>query len=121
MKKVTTVLLLAFAGPLLAQTAPQGQGTPDPTEMFMKQADTNKDGKVSMDEFLMPMKQQFKYIDKNNDGSISREEAQAFNQQMQQRMQQMRERAEQQRGQRQGAPPQGGYEPPAGGEGGYGQ
>lgn len=36
--------------------------------------DANKDGKVTMDEFLTAMKKRFKEIDKNGDGFISVQE-----------------------------------------------
>jgi Ca2+-binding EF-hand superfamily protein len=73
--------------------------------MFMQNLDTNKDGKVSKEEYLKPGEEQFRQIDKNGDGAITRDEADAYHKEMQQRMEQMRQQTQQQR--------QGGEEPGA--------
>ena len=96
MKKVVSFLLLGMiAAPLAAQTPAQ----PSMSEMFMKQMDENKDGKVSKEEFLKPNEAQFKHMDKNGDGGIDKAEVDAFAEEMRQRMMQM----QQQQG---GQPPQ---------------
>ena len=103
MRRIVPALALVIAAPLGAQQ-PQGSSGPSPSEQFIQQFDTDKDGKVSQQEFLKPAEGQFRHMDKNGDGYITPDEAQAFQQEMQQRMEQMR----QQRGQ-QGQAPGGGY------------
>lgn len=81
---VITLGLLALAPVSYAQQSPQGAAG----KMFMQQMDTDKDGKVSKDEFLKPQAEMFKVIDKDGDGFITEAEADAFAQEMRQRMQQ---------------------------------
>jgi Ca2+-binding EF-hand superfamily protein len=89
MKKLVPALLIAFAAPAFAQS-PQ-----DPATGFLGQFDTNKDGKVSLDEFKAPqlegITQQFRYMDKNGDGSIDTDEIKAFTEEMHERMKQMQQ------------------------------
>lgn len=87
MKPIVTALLLSAAFPLMAQQ--QGANTPSPSEMFMQQMDANKDGQITLEEFQRPTNEQFKFMDKDGNGAVTAEEADAFHQQMQQRMQQM--------------------------------
>ncbi|MGB0722415.1 MAG: hypothetical protein ACPGU7_08455 [Gammaproteobacteria bacterium] len=89
---LTTLSLAAlaaamFAAPALAQ---QG-GMPNAQAMFIDKMDTDKDGKVSLDEFRAPGDKMFAAMDSNGDGMIDTAEAKAFHQQMMQRMQQMRQ------------------------------
>jgi len=87
-------LLLAIAAPLAVQ-AEYAQGG-SPSQMFLQQFDANKDGKVTFDEFRKPqleqfqqgIQQQFQYMDKNNDGKVDGAEADAFAEEMQERMEQ---------------------------------
>lgn len=102
MKSLLTGLLLAVALPVAAQ---QGANQPPNPEMFMQMKDTNKDGKVTLEEFQAPteqqlqaMEQQFKYMDKNGDGVLTADELEIFMQEMQQRMQQMQQMQMQQQG-----------------------
>lgn len=95
MKPLFSALLLAVAMPVAAQ---QGAGQAPSPEVFMQMKDTDKDGKVTMEEFKAPtpeqvqaMEQQFAYMDKNGDGVITADEVEAFMQEMQQRMQQMQQ------------------------------
>jgi len=78
MKKFVPVLLLAIAAPALAQQSH------DPVADFMGRFDTNKDGKVTLEEFEAPqqeaIKQQFRYMDKNGDGNLDDDELQALGQ-----------------------------------------
>ena len=90
MKSALPALLLAAALPVAAQ--PQGANQPSPSQMFMQQMDENQDGKVTLEEFLKPHQEQFAYMDKNGDGAITADEADAFIQEMKQRMQQMQQR-----------------------------
>lgn len=117
MKTIAPMLLLAFAAPVAAQSQgggmpgygqQSGQARPDPAQMFIQQLDADKDGKVSLEEFLAPGKKQFAQIDKNGDGYITQDEAQAFQEEMRKRMEQMRQQMQQQRGQQQQQQP-GGY------------
>jgi Ca2+-binding EF-hand superfamily protein len=43
-------------------------------DAFFNELDSDKDGKVSHDEFMVPMEGRFKGIDTNHDGFITREE-----------------------------------------------
>ncbi len=50
--------------------------------------DTNKDGKVSEDEFVDHMKEKFKAADANGDGYVTKDEAQKYFESMRQQRQQ---------------------------------
>jgi len=100
-----SAVLLFSTGVPVAQAQGQGPGgepQKEPAVMFIEQLDTSGDGKVSMEEFIMPVQTQaegqFKSMDKNSDGFISQDEADAFQKEMQERMEQMRK----QQGQRPG-------------------
>ena len=97
MKKLVPALLMATALPVAAQPQ-QGANAPSPTEMFMQQLDADKNGAVSEEEFLKPNREQFGYMDKNSDGSVTQDEIEAFHKEMQQRMQQMQMQQQQQQG-----------------------
>jgi Ca2+-binding EF-hand superfamily protein len=43
-------------------------------DKFLKEADTNKDGKISREEFTKYAEKRFKFLDKNNDGFIDQKE-----------------------------------------------
>jgi len=88
-------ILIAFAlasSPALAQQ-PQ---MPDLEKMFFEQFDTNKDGKVSKEEFLRPTEAQFDHMDRDKNGMLDAAEVKAFNDEMKQRMQEMQQRMQQQ-------------------------
>lgn len=93
MKKLAVLALLSFTTPLLAQ--PEGGTSQNPADGFMMQFDSNKDDRVTLQEFKDPqlraIEQQFGYMDKNQDGKIDRSEIEAFGKEMQERMQQMRQ------------------------------
>lgn len=97
MKKHLTILaLLSTASVAMAQTAPpapaskvghgasmqgrtaQGMPTrPDPAMMAKRQLDrfdSNKDGKVSLKEFLVPATESFQKVDANKDGNLTTDE-----------------------------------------------
>jgi Ca2+-binding EF-hand superfamily protein len=84
----TLALTLIVAAPVFAK-----QQMPDQGEMFMKTFDANGDGRVSKDEYMKPqiqhIEKQFDYLDKNKDGVVNADEAEAFAKEMQQRMEQM--------------------------------
>jgi hypothetical protein len=89
MKFLIPAVALLLAAPVIAMP-PQG----DPSKMFLKTFDANNDGRVSKDEFVKPqiqqIEKQFDYMDKNKDGVVDKQEAEAFAQEMQKKMQQMR-------------------------------
>ncbi len=93
MKKYLTILAL-ISGTAFAQPAPQ---MADMSKMFFEHLDSNKDAKVSLQEFQKPTDMQFKAMDKNNDGSVDQAEFKEFNAKMMQRAQQMRQKMQQQR------------------------
>jgi len=84
----TLALSMSLAAPAFAQQ-PENQ-----SERFLKTFDANQDGQVSKDEYIKPhiqqLQGQFDYMDKNKDGGIDKAEADAFAQELQQRMQQQR-------------------------------
>jgi hypothetical protein len=57
--------------------AVQGERKKRVTDNFFQELDGNKNKKVSLDEFLGPMKSRFKSIDGNKDGFITRGEFEA--------------------------------------------
>jgi len=67
-----TVMPAAFAQD--AQQSPQ-EGGGDPAETFIKQLDTDGDGKVSLEEALAPQTPRFNENDTDGDGVITAEEA----------------------------------------------
>jgi hypothetical protein len=83
-----------FAGPALAQDPAGPDASKTPTEAFMKELDTNKDGQVSLDEVKAPQTARFGETDANGDGAITTEEAStAFTKQVPpEMMKQMQER-----------------------------
>ncbi len=83
MKKILSislpaVLLLALQGAAWAEEPPAPPPGGDHQGMI-EQADTNKDGKVSFDEFKTfhdaKMQEMFKKLDTNGDGFVDKEEA----------------------------------------------
>ncbi len=86
MKYLIPALALFAAAPVFAENQA------DPGQMFLQTFDANHDGKVSQDEYVKPHVQQFEkqfaYMDKNKDGGVDANEADAFAKEMQQRMQQ---------------------------------
>lgn len=85
---IPAVGLFALASASYAQqpASPPPQGKP--SQIFMQQMDTNKDGKVSKEEFLRPQEEMFKHIDKDGDGFITETEVDDFAKEMRERMQQ---------------------------------
>jgi hypothetical protein len=92
MARTTLAFLLALSAPMMAQAeaptkteAPAKAEAPaqaehDYSEMaknLIAKFDTNKDSKVSMEEFTKPGQEQFKGIDQNSDGSLTEDEAKA--------------------------------------------
>jgi Ca2+-binding EF-hand superfamily protein len=74
MKIATTLLTLLLAGNTLAESPkPAAAG-----DAFMHHYDSDKDGKISLEEFQAPAARQFQEMDANADGSISADEATAF-------------------------------------------
>ncbi len=82
MKKLLMLTAAVFAlqaMPAMAQDGhpPEGKdGKKGPRyEKMFEEQDTNKDGKVSADEFAAFNKNRFDEIDANKDGSVTKEEA----------------------------------------------
>ena len=96
MKRIAPVLLLALATPLAAQ--PQQQNVPEPSERFMQELDTNRDGKVTLQEFMKPTEDGFREMDENGDGFLTKPEVDAYSKKMQEQMQQQYQQRQQQQG-----------------------
>jgi Ca2+-binding EF-hand superfamily protein len=83
---------LLLAAPVLAQP-PQST---DPGQAFLQTFDADRNGSVSKEEYIAPHVQQFEkqfdYMDKNKDGAVDKAEADAFAEEMQQRIQQMQQK-----------------------------
>jgi len=86
--------LALVSAPLLAQQ-PSAGDQQSMSAAFMQHMDTNKDGKVTYEEFEAPAKAQakaqFDHMDKNKDGIVDSAEVDAFAQEMQQQMQRMQQ------------------------------
>jgi len=97
MLRLTLASLLALSIPLSAHAQGEAQAPSDHDYSRMAKDlivkfDTNKDGKVSMEEFTAPGQEQFKGIDKNGDGSLTEDETKgAIEEEVQARMKQMEE------------------------------
>lgn len=85
MKKLSLVVLSVFLGAFLINVNAQNQVQKRNPEQFFQKADTNADGKVSMEEFTKVRAQKneklqqkavlrFKALDTNSDGYVSKEE-----------------------------------------------
>ena len=79
--KTLFAALFLIAGPSAHALAEGNSGV-----AFLHHFDTDKDGKVSLDEFRAPGDQSFKTIDTNGDGFATAEEAAAFEQKMREMM-----------------------------------
>ncbi len=74
MKIAATLLILLLAADTMAET-------PEPAaagDAFLHHYDSDKDGRISLEEFQAPAARQFEEMDANADGSISADEATAF-------------------------------------------
>lgn len=99
MKVLTSAIaLLMISMPVAAQSP---KGMPDPSKGFMMQFDSNKDEKVTLEEFKAPQVQriehEFKRMDKNQDGNVDNKEFKAFMEEMRKFMDQKRKEMEQMR------------------------
>ena len=83
MKIAVTILALLLAGNTQAET-PQPITAGD---AFMHHYDSDKNGKISLEEFQAPAARQFEQMDADADGSISAEEATAFVEKLRSEMQ----------------------------------
>jgi Ca2+-binding EF-hand superfamily protein len=90
MKYLIPAVAMVLAAPLYAE-----QQMGNPSQVFLQTFDADKDGRVSMDEYVKPQVQniqkQFDYMDKNKDGHVDADEADAYAKEMQERMQQMQQ------------------------------
>jgi hypothetical protein len=97
----TLVLGAIMAAALIVPAAARAENTTAPVStaketMKMKpsfeEADTNKDGSISLQEFLARHEAKFKEIDTNSDGKLTKEEFQAYGESMKKMMDERRER-----------------------------
>lgn len=101
MKKMIALGLAALVlnvTPAMAETAPAPDKKPDEkpykSRMF-EENDTDKDGKVSKQEFLIGSEKRFAEIDTNKDGFLTMDEMKARRDEMRAKMRErMKERAE---------------------------
>jgi len=87
-KALLSIVLLslpAIAGAQSAESRPASM-----SDAFMLQLDSNKDGKVTKEEFFAPHEKQFANMDSNKDGAIDKTEIQAVEKQWRERMEKMR-------------------------------
>ena len=78
--KIKTIAFIAFAmvsGSILNCNAQDKKPMHDP-ETMLKKLDTDKDGKLSVEEFNVKAKADFEKIDKNNDGYLELKELKDF-------------------------------------------
>ncbi len=87
MKTVFVALTLLMGSPLFAAT------DGDSGAAFIHHFDSDKDGKVSLNEFLAPGVQSFKTIDADGDGFATADEAAAFEQKMREMMKKRKQAA----------------------------
>jgi Ca2+-binding EF-hand superfamily protein len=80
MKKLSITLLITL--PLLMGSSLFAATESNSGAAFIHHFDSDKDGKVSLDEFRAPGDQSFKTIDADGDGFATAEEAAAFEQKM---------------------------------------
>lgn len=88
MKRLTVLAAALIASPLALAMPPHAGGMPDIGEMFLKQFDADKDGKVTRDEFLASREAQFDRIDSNGDGTVDQSELEVLKTELMQHMQQ---------------------------------
>jgi Ca2+-binding EF-hand superfamily protein len=67
-----------FDGPMFGERGDLFGGPPARIGERLKEVDANKDGVVTLEEFLAPRDPTFARFDKNNDGAIERAEFEAF-------------------------------------------
>jgi len=95
--KKTLLSSFIFLLPAIAIAQPAAGKPQSMSDAFMMQLDSNKDGKVSQEEFIAPHKKQFAAMDSNGDGAIDQAEIQALEKRVREQMQKMREQAPAQR------------------------
>ncbi len=92
MRYLIPAIALIISTPVFAAQGPAA----NPSQVFLKTFDADNNGKVSKDEYVKPQVQQiekqFDYMDKNKDGNVDAGEAEAFAEEMQQRMQKMQKK-----------------------------
>jgi Ca2+-binding EF-hand superfamily protein len=85
MKTVFTALFLLMGASAIAATNGNSGAA------FIHHFDSDKDGKVSLDEFRAPGDHSFKTIDADGDGFATADEAAAFEQKMREKMKKRKE------------------------------
>ncbi len=89
MKKTLPVFAL-FLLPVMACAQPGASRPASMSDAFMLQLDSNKDGKVTKEEFFAPHEKQFANMDSNKDGAVDKAEIEAVEKQWRERMEKMR-------------------------------
>lgn len=86
MKKILMLSALALAvtaAPAFAQGGGGGpKGPRDPGKMMFEKGDANGDGVIDESEFMEKAQERFKAMDTNDDGKVTKEEAQAHHQEV---------------------------------------
>lgn len=81
MKALAAIAVALFSTAALSQQPPAQPNMPSQEQvdrMFFQQFDSNQDGKVSQQEFVQPRIDQFRFMDRNQDGIVELEEVNAF-------------------------------------------
>lgn len=89
MKKTLPLFILLLL-PMMAGAQPAASKPASMSDAFMLQLDSNKDGKVTKEEFFAPHEKQFANMDSNNDGAVDKAEIEAVEKQWRERMEKMR-------------------------------
>lgn len=80
MKKIMILTAAVFAlqaVPAFAEGGPKDGPKHDRDGRFLEKVDANKDGKISLDEYLDIHKARFAEMDANKDGFVTKEEGKA--------------------------------------------
>lgn len=84
MKPLFVALTFILCTPVMAQSQPPM----DMAKAFLQQFDKDNNGAVSLDEFLAPNKEQFRFMDNNSDGYVDSGEVKLFERKMMEMYQQ---------------------------------
>ncbi len=88
--KKTLLSSVLFLLPVIADAQPTATRPASMSDAFMLQLDSNKDGKVTKEEFFAPHEKQFANMDSNKDGAIDKAEIETVEKQWREQMEKMR-------------------------------